>query len=83
MSETPQEENLANVSLTNILASAVLLNENKLEIPIDIALADFGSKQLAVAYDEDRRMLILELVDMEVGQDESGRDSTESSSDSD
>jgi hypothetical protein len=80
MSEQLEEE-LTNVSLTNILACSIISNDNRLEIPIDLALQDFGNTQIALSYDEDRRMLILELVEMENVADESGQDSEEPTQD--
>jgi hypothetical protein len=71
------EQDLTNVSLTNILACSIISNDNHLEIPIDLALKDFGNTQIALSYDEDRRMLILELVEVEGDTDESGQTSQE------
>lgn len=79
MSEQPIEENVENVSFMNILATAVLVNNNQLEVPIDIVLMDFSDKNISLSYDEDRRMLILELVELEKEEtDESGQTIEES-----
>jgi hypothetical protein len=59
------------------------MNDNLLEVPVDVAVSDFSSKQIALAYDEDRRMLILQLVDMEINTDESGPVGEDTTSDSD
>jgi pyrimidine operon attenuation protein/uracil phosphoribosyltransferase len=77
MSEQPTEEELTNVSFMNILATAVLVNNNHLELPMDVVLADFSDKNISLSYDEDRRTLILELVELE-SEDESGQISEES-----
>lgn len=70
------EQDLTNVSLTNILACSIFLNDNRLEIPIDLALKDFGNTQIALSYDEDTKILILELVEVEGDvTDESGQTS--------
>lgn len=73
------EQDLTNISLTNILACSIFLNENRLEIPIDLALKDFGNTQIALSYDEDTKILILELVELEGdATDESGQTVEES-----
>jgi pyrimidine operon attenuation protein/uracil phosphoribosyltransferase len=77
MSEQPTEEELTNVSFMNILATAVLVNNNHLELPMDVVLADFSDKNISLSYDEDRRTLILELVELE-NEDESGQTIEES-----
>jgi pyrimidine operon attenuation protein/uracil phosphoribosyltransferase len=61
----------------NILATAVLVNNNHLELPMDVVLADFSDKNISLSYDEDRRTLILELVELE-NEDESGQTIEES-----
>lgn len=76
MSEEFQQEQLANLSLMNILAAAVITSKNHLELSIDLVLEDFSSKNLVLGYNEDTRKIILELI--EIGEtDESGQISQE------
>lgn len=77
MSEMPEEQ-LTNVSLMNIMAAAILVSDNHLEVPIELALSDFGSQQISLSFDEDRKVLILELVEYGEETDESGQTSEES-----
>ena len=62
-------EELTNISLMNILASVILLCENKVEIPIEMAVSNYDDLNLAITYNEDQKTLLLEL--KEIKSDES------------
>ena len=61
----------------NILASSIFLNNNRLEVPIDMVISDYSKFQIAMMFDENRRMIIMEMVESE-DTDESGQTSEES-----
>lgn len=63
-------EEFTDIGLMNILAAAVLLNDNKLEVPVEMAIAKYEDLQLAITFNEDTDMLLLELKEMK--NDESG-----------
>jgi hypothetical protein len=63
-------EQFTDISLMNVLAAAVLLNDNKLEIPVEMAIAQYENLQLAITFNEDADLLVLELKEM--NDDESG-----------
>lgn len=69
--ENTLDENLVQLNLTSVLAAAVK-NLGVLAVPMKDVLEDYSNYNLAVAFDDESGMLILELVEQsEAAVDES------------
>lgn len=62
MSEEVLPEDMVQLDLNNLIA-AIVHNLGIVAVPIDDVLADYSDKSLAVSFDDESRMLILDLVD--------------------
>lgn len=62
MSEEALSEDMIQLDLNNLIA-AIVHNLGVVAVPISDVLADYKDKSLAISFDEESNMLILDLVD--------------------
>lgn len=62
MSEEALSEDMIQLDLNNLIA-AIVHNLGVVAVPMADVIADYGDKSLAISFDDESNMLILDLVD--------------------